>query len=95
MAVVGVPDERAGQLPRVFIVADQSLTEEKVPGHFLSKEQQAQRLGIHLEEHLLQVRHHMRERLSEHKQPLGGICFLQSIPKSASGKILRRELQDN
>ena len=30
MAVVGVPDERAGQLPRVFIVPDDNLTEEAV-----------------------------------------------------------------
>jgi len=68
VAVVGVPDERSGQLPRVFIVAHQNLTEEA-------------------------VRQHLRERLAEHKQPLGGVCFLTSIPKSASGKILRRELQ--
>jgi len=68
VAVVGVADERAGQLPRVFIVPGDNLTKEAV----------------------LQ---HMRERLSEHKQPLGGVRFLKSIPKSASGKILRRELQ--
>ena len=30
VAVVGVPDERAGQLPRVFIVPDDNLTEEAV-----------------------------------------------------------------
>ena len=46
-----------------------------------------------LQKYFLQVRQHMRERLSEHKQPLGGVCFLDSIPKSASGKILRRELR--
>ena len=69
VAVVGVEDPRAGQLPRVFIVRAPALTEDK-------------------------VRAFMSERLSPHKQPGGGVVFLQEIPKSAAGKILRRQLVD-
>ncbi|GKU12909.1 unnamed protein product [Fusarium langsethiae] len=36
----------------------------------------------------------LQGRLSAHKRITGGIVFTKSIPKSASGKILRRMLQD-
>ena len=36
---------------------------------------------------------HMAEKLSEHKQLKGGIVFTDSIPRSAAGKILKRELK--
>jgi len=34
----------------------------------------------------------MREQVSAHKQLAGGIEFVEAIPKSAAGKILRKEL---
>lgn len=36
----------------------------------------------------------MEKRLSAHKRLSGGIVFIDTIPKSPSGKILRRMLQD-
>jgi len=36
----------------------------------------------------------VNERVSPHKRLAGGICFTHEIPKSASGKILRRVLRD-
>ena len=59
VAVIGVEDVRAGQLPRAFIVSKDGVDEEKVHNH---------------------------------KHLAGGIVFIDQIPKSAAGKILRRQL---
>ena len=34
------------------------------------------------------------ERVAPHKKIRGGVVFVDSIPKTASGKILRREVVD-
>ena len=65
-AVIGVPDEEAGELPKAYVVPNGDLTEEEVmefvAGH---------------------VAPHKKVRLVE---------ITNEIPKSASGKILRRVL---
>ena len=38
------------------------------------------------------IHDYMKTHLSKHKQLAGGIVFIDQIPKSASGKILRRQL---
>ena len=38
------------------------------------------------------VNNYMEEKLSAHKQLKGGIVFTDTIPRSAAGKILKREL---
>lgn len=43
---------------------------------------------------LASVRKHMLERLAKYKQCEGGILFVDSIPKTASGKILKRLLKE-
>ena len=71
VAVVGVPDHRAGELPRAYVVKkgeQQGLTEE-------------------------QVKSHVAKALAPHKQLGGGVEFLEEIPKSAAGKILRKDLK--
>ncbi|XP_067011688.2 uncharacterized protein [Anabrus simplex] len=68
-AVIGVPDERAGQVPRAVIVP-------KKPGSLTEQE----------------VKQFVAERVSDHKHLAGGVVFVESIPKSAAGKILRRQL---
>ncbi|XP_067949347.1 uncharacterized protein [Watersipora subatra] len=70
-AVVSVPCNEAGELPRAYIVAK--------PGQSVSDEE------IHT---------YMKEKASNHKQLRGGIRMIDAIPKSASGKILRRVLKD-
>ncbi|KAK5174818.1 uncharacterized protein LTR77_001901 [Saxophila tyrrhenica] len=40
-----------------------------------------------------EIKAFVREHLSSHKQLRGGLAWLDEVPKSASGKILRRELR--
>ncbi|MDH5797611.1 MAG: AMP-binding protein [Paracoccaceae bacterium] len=69
-AVIGVPDEEAGELPMAFIVP--------VAGVDLSEED---------------VKAHVAGQLATYKK-LSRVAFVDAIPKSASGKILRRLLRD-
>lgn len=41
-----------------------------------------------------EIKDHVKRNLAQHKQLRGGVVFLDAIPKSPSGKILRRELRD-
>ena len=65
----GIPDDRAGEIPRAYVVkADDKLEESDVQG-FVAK------------------------ALSKHKHLVGGVEFVKEIPKSAAGKILRKDLK--
>jgi 4-coumarate--CoA ligase len=70
VAVIGIPDVEAGELPKAFVVA--------APGTELTAEE----LQEYVAEH---VSSYKRIRLVE---------FVDEIPKSPSGKILRRLLRD-
>jgi len=70
VAVIGIPDESAGELPKAFIV--------RSPGSSIAAED----LQAFVAEHVASYKH---IRLVE---------FVDEIPKSASGKILRRLLRD-
>eukprot|EP00111_Clytia_hemisphaerica_P021780 TCONS_00064045-protein len=69
--VIGVPCERAGEIPRAYIV--------KKPGSDLTEDE---------------VKDFVGERFSDHKHLRGGVQFVEQLPKSASGKLLRRVLKD-
>jgi acyl-coenzyme A synthetase/AMP-(fatty) acid ligase len=68
-AVIGIPDERAGELPKAFVVSKGGMTENE-------------------------VQQYVADKVAPHKKLRGGVEFVESIPKSASGKILRRQLRD-
>ncbi|EDV24420.1 uncharacterized protein TRIADDRAFT_56201 [Trichoplax adhaerens] len=69
VAVIGIPDIDAGELPKAFVVKRANdVTEEEVIAFVASE-------------------------VSPHKKLRGGVEFIESIPKSASGKILRRQLK--
>ena len=67
-AVIGLPDEEAGELPVAFVVASEPAPSEEVIKAFLA------------------------ESLAHYKQ-VHKVYFVDEIPKSASGKILRRLLK--
>jgi acyl-CoA synthetase (AMP-forming)/AMP-acid ligase II len=69
-AVIGIPDEEAGELPKAYVVVRQgkTLTEDEIMQFVAS-----------------QVAPHKKIRRVE---------FVAQVPKSASGKILRRVLKD-
>ncbi|XP_069685512.1 uncharacterized protein [Periplaneta americana] len=68
-AVIGIPDERAGEIPKAFVVPKRKISEED-------------------------VKKYVAEKVSEYKHLKGGVEFISSIPKSPSGKILRRLLRE-
>ena len=70
VAVVPLPDEEAGEVPKAFVVAK--------PGVEVTAEQLKDYVAGH-------VAHYKQIRELE---------FIDEIPKSASGKILRRVLRD-
>ncbi|CAM1502211.1 Fc.00g041950.m01.CDS01 [Cosmosporella sp. VM-42] len=75
-AVIQVPDDRAGEVPKAFVVKA-----EEAAGK--SNEEVTKAINKHVEEHK-----------ARHKWLKGGIEFIEVIPKSPSGKILRRMLRD-
>ena len=72
-AVIGVPDEIKGQVPKAFVV----LKDGVEPSEELAGE----------------LEHHVRTRLAAHEVPKE-IVFIDDLPRTTTGKILRRELRE-
>lgn len=73
-AVIGVPDERRGQVPKAFVV----LKPGREPSDELADE----------------LRAHVRTRLAAHEMPRE-IEFIDDLPRTTTGKIMRRELRSS
>ncbi len=69
-AVIGIPDDEAGEVPKAFIVT--------TPGE--------------ADPTLEELQSHVSEHLATYKQ-IQALEIMEAIPKSASGKILRRDLR--
>ncbi|KAE8153544.1 hypothetical protein BDV25DRAFT_127200 [Aspergillus avenaceus] len=74
-AVIAIPDEAAGEVPKAIVVKSGSAGKDD--------EQTAQSIKKYVEEHK-----------ARHKWLKGGIRFVDAVPKSPSGKILRRLIRD-
>ncbi|HUX26309.1 MAG TPA: hypothetical protein VMV87_17035, partial [Burkholderiales bacterium] len=65
-AVIGSPDEEAGEIPKAFVVTRSAITPDEIMAY-------------------------VAERVAPHKR-IRKIEIVDEVPKSASGKILRRLL---
>ncbi|KYK59858.1 AMP-binding enzyme [Drechmeria coniospora] len=74
--VIPVQDDRAGEVPKAFIVKAKDAS-DKPDDHVAAA-----------------VCKHVEDHKSRHKWLKGGVEFIDAVPKSPSGKILRRLLRD-
>lgn len=76
-AVIPVPDDAAGEVPKAFVV-------------------KASSVGIEDNDRMVmrEIQKHVQEHKARYKWLKGGVEFIDVIPKSPSGKILRRLLRD-
>jgi acyl-coenzyme A synthetase/AMP-(fatty) acid ligase len=75
-AVIPIPDDRAGEVPKAFIV------------------KASESSGKQDDEIIASINEHVEEHKAKYKWLKGGIEFIGVIPKSPTGKILRRLLRD-
>jgi len=74
VAVIQVPDEASGELPRAYVVLKAGFVDQTTEDD---------------------IKEFVKERVAAYKRLDGGVEFTDVIPKSASGKILRRILRDH
>jgi acetyl-CoA synthetase len=72
-AVIGVADERRGQVPKAFVVVKPGVA----PTEDLAEE----------------LRQHVRRRLAPHEVPRQ-VVFIDDLPRTTTGKVMRRALRD-
>jgi acyl-coenzyme A synthetase/AMP-(fatty) acid ligase len=75
-AVIQVPDERSGEVPKAFVV--------KTPAYAKKSDDEVAK----------EISKWVQDHKASYKWLRGGVEFIDIIPKSPSGKILRRLLRD-
>jgi len=69
-AVIGLPDDEAGEIPKAFVVLKQGQTATTA-----------------------EISDFIDATVAPYKKLRGNVAFINQIPVTASGKILRRELK--
>lgn len=72
VAVVGVPDSLAGEVPKAYVV---------------------RKSGVNINEE--DIQRWVNGKVAHYKKLVGGVKFIDAIPRNPSGKILRNELKLN
>lgn len=76
--VIGVYDDsQATELPRAYIVAKPGIVTDAESKEALERD----------------IAAWVSERVAPHKKLRGGVAIIEAIPKSPSGKILRKDLR--
>ncbi|KAL2130788.1 hypothetical protein VTI74DRAFT_5949 [Chaetomium olivicolor] len=75
-AVIAVPDDRDGEVPKAFVVTPTAMASRKD------------------EDIAAEIVKYVQDHKAHYKWLKGGVEFIDAIPKSPSGKILRRLLRD-
>lgn len=92
-AVIGIHDDYSGELPRAYVVrrsaADETSNSTIDPSNEEATQESASNIITESD-----IYEYVKERVAGYKRIDGGIIFVDAIPKSASGKILRRILRD-
>ncbi|KAJ5573563.1 uncharacterized protein N7459_007990 [Penicillium hispanicum] len=73
-AVIAVPDDAAGEVPKAIVVKSASAGPDDAA--------------------MQSIKRHVEAHKARHKWLKGGVRFVDAVPKSPSGKILRRLLRD-
>lgn len=113
MAVIGITDERAGELPLACVVKKEAVTEKEIVDFVASKyldttvivNLKSVQPSIIMEENRINANwiHYFffkyaikmfLGQISDQKRLRGGVRFVEKLPKSESGKILRRLLKE-
>ncbi|KAL4889978.1 hypothetical protein BDV59DRAFT_209928 [Aspergillus ambiguus] len=68
------------------------VTDPAAPGNELPRAYVVREKGREVSEQ--ELKEHVKANMSRHKQLRGGVVFTKEIPKSSSGKILRRQLRE-
>ncbi|KAF1735423.1 hypothetical protein BB8028_0005g06450 [Beauveria bassiana] len=76
--VIPVDDDRAGEVPKAFVVKSPAAVSSGQPDAAIRRA----------------VEEHVEKHKTKYKWLKGGVEFIDAIPKSPSGKILRRVLKD-
>lgn len=76
-AVIPIPDDAAGEVPKAFVVKSNQVGLEESDAAVARS-----------------IQKFIEKEKARHKWLKGGVEFIDVIPKSPSGKILRRMLRD-
>jgi len=82
VCVVAVPNEHSGEVPCAFVVLHATLAKKTK-----SNPQEVRRVKSELIKHVA-------DHKTKYKWLEGGVEFIDDVPKTASGKLLRRVLRD-
>lgn len=98
-AVIGVPDDYAGEVPLAYIVLKPQVAAAVKKDAELAKDEWAKLYKVSSEVSLMLLvcmpdapYQHVSSIASRYKWLDGGVVFIDAVPKSASGKILKRVL---